>query len=143
MKEGEIDLKVMLIVVHDGKLLATEGFDKTKNERFLRLLGGSVNFQETSEDAIRREIKEELDSEIENLELVDVVENIFEYDKKKGHQTCFVYKGDLKRKELLEQEKIHIIEKTYEADAVWMPIKEILEKKIPVYPKVDITKFIN
>ena len=138
MKADEIDLKVMLVIVHDGKLLASKGYDKTKNQHFYRLLGGGVNFQEKAEDAIRREIREELSSEIENLKLLDVVQNIFEYDGKKGHQICFVYTGGLTNKSVFEKETIHIIEPTYEAEAVWVPIKEILENKILVYPQIDL-----
>ena len=138
MKEGKIDQKVMLVVIHDGKLLVGKGYDKTKNQHFYRLLGGSVNFQEKAEDAIRREIREELNSEIENLNPLDVIQNIFEYDGKKGHQICFVYTGNLTNKSVFEKETIHVVEPTYETEAVWVPINEILENKIPVYPQIDL-----
>ena len=143
MKEGEIDQKVMLVVIHDGQLLVSKGYDKTKNQHFYRLLGGGVNFQEKAEDAIRREIREELSSEIENLKLLDVVQNIFEYDGKKGHQICFVYTGNLTNKSVFGKETIHVVEPTYEAEAVWVPVKEILESKIPVYPQVDLKSLVS
>ena len=87
---------------------------------------------------ISRSDQMELSSEIENLKLLDVVQNIFEYDGKKGHQICFVYTGNLTNKSVFEKEIIHVVEPAYEAEAVWVPVKEILESKIPVYPQVDL-----
>jgi len=63
----KITVKVMCFIEHNGKLLLNKGYDKVKNETFFRIIGGGVNFGERSEEALRREIKEELNSEIKNL----------------------------------------------------------------------------
>ena len=73
-------VKAICVFVHNGKTLASKGVDAKKGETFYRGIGGSVHFREMSEDAMRREIKEELGCEIENLELLTVAENIFTYD---------------------------------------------------------------
>jgi len=143
MEKEKIVLKVMLVTEHDGKLLAGKGYDKTKDEHFYRLLGGGVDFQETSEEAIRREIKEEINSGIDNLKLLDTVESIFEYNGEKGHEICFVYGGELTNKSLFNKEKIHIVEETYEFDAHWVPVREFLEKDTPLYPGFDYKNFLK
>lgn len=136
-KEEKIKIKAMCLFHKDGKVLVAKCFDKIKNEHFYRILGGSVNFFETGEAGIRREIQEELSSEIENLKLVDVIENLFTYEGSKGHEIVFLYTGDLARKELYAQNVIHIIEDTYEVDAEWIPVSDILNGKIPLYPALD------
>jgi ADP-ribose pyrophosphatase YjhB (NUDIX family) len=143
MKEKEITIKALCIFHKDGKILVSKHFDKAKNESFYRLLGGSVNFSETSETGIRREIQEELLSDVENLELIKIIENIFIYEGKKGHEISFLYKGDLVRKELYSQNPIHVIEETYEFDAEWIDLNDILTEKIPLYPIFDYKTFLE
>jgi len=137
MKENEIRIKAMCIFHKDGKVLVSKHFDKVKNEYFYRMLGGSVNFFETSEAGVRREIQEELLSDIEKLKLIDVTENLFTFEGNKGHEISFLYQGDLVQKELYSQNPIHIIEDTYEFDAEWINIKDILAGEIPLYPIFD------
>ena len=130
-------VKAMCIFTHDDKTLASKGYDAIKKEHFYRVLGGSVEFGETSEEGVRREIKEELLCEIENLKLLSVVENIFEFEDRTGHEIVFIYKGDLSNKDLYKNDKIRIVEPYKEFDAEWISISEILTGKIPLYPKTD------
>ena len=136
-REEKIRIKAMCLFHKDGKVLVSKGFDKVKNENFYRVLGGSVNFFETGEAGVRREIQEELLSEIENLKLIDVIENLFTYEGNKGHEIVFLYHGDLAREELYTQNSIHIVEDTYEFDAEWIAINDVLSGKIPLYPAFD------
>ena len=73
----EIKVKVMCLIEHNGKLLLCNGYDSVKKEKFLRVVGGSIDFGEKAEDAVRREVKEELGSNLENLKFITVIESIF------------------------------------------------------------------
>lgn len=141
--EETIELKAMCVFQKDGKVLVSKGFDDIKNEHFFRVLGGGVNFGETAEAGVRREIKEELASEIENLKFITVVENLFTYRGERGHEIVFLYSGDLAKKELYEKNLIHIIEDTHEFDAEWIKIEDILNNKILLYPKFDYEKLFK
>ena len=101
--DGTIKVKAMCVFIHDGKVLASPAVEKSKHKHFYRLPGGKIEFGESSVEALHREIQEELGSEIENLRLLDVVENRFEYEGKRGHEIVFVYSGDLARKEAAER----------------------------------------
>ena len=57
-KEGYFNYRVAAVIVNDGKILAQR--DTKTNEYYLP--GGRVTFGETSEEALLREIKEELKS---------------------------------------------------------------------------------
>ena len=102
-----------------------------------------MDFQETSEDAVRREIQEELGSEIENLERLDVIENFFVHDGEDRHDIVFLFKADLSRKELYGQKSIHVEETNYEFDTVWVPVSRILAGEVPLYPKLDWSRFLS
>lgn len=136
-------VKAMCLFVYNGKTLASKGYDQHKNEVFYRVIGGTINFGEKSEDGIRREIREELKCEIENLKLIDVVENIFTYQGQQRHEIAFLYKGDLTNKDLYRQEKIHIVEPDGEFDAEWVPINDILSGKITLYPELDYSSILE
>lgn len=85
-----ITTRALCIIEHKGKLLASINTDPTSGQQFYRLIGGGVEFGETGEAAVRREIMEELGSELENLQLVTMLENIFVYDGKPGHEIVFL-----------------------------------------------------
>lgn len=133
----------MCVFIHEGKTLATKGYDKDKAETFYRLIGGSVEFGEKSEDGIRREIQEELKCEVEKLSLVKIVENIFTYESKPGHEVVFVYKGDLSNKELYGKETIRITEPYGELSAEWISVDDVVSDKIRLYPALDYSTILK
>lgn len=138
-----IVIKSIGVFVKDGKTLVAKGFDEKKNEVFYRGIGGSVNFRETSQDAMNREVKEELGCAIENLRLIDVAENIFTFNGEDRHQIIFLYTGNLTDEALYEQDKIHIVEPSYEFDAEWIPIENILNGKALLYPSINWADIFN
>ena len=133
-------VKALCIIEKDDKLLACKGYDSVKKETFFRLVGGTVNFGEKIEEALRREIKEELNSEIENLKFLTVVENIFTYEREAGHEICFIYKSDLSNKEVYK--KNHITIDTEDFPAEWVPISDILAGKVKLYPAFNYKKML-
>ncbi len=143
MKANQIVAKAICIILRDKKeVLVGMGYDEKKNEHFGRLVGGGVEFGESGEDAVRREIKEELNSELENLEFIKVVENIFSYNGDHGHQIIFLFKGELSDKSLYAKEKIPVID-TKSYDAVWLPLQDIMDGKIKLYPEFDINLLLS
>jgi ADP-ribose pyrophosphatase YjhB (NUDIX family) len=140
---GKQRIKAMCIFTHSGKLLATKGYDKNKDETYYRLVGGSVNFGEKSEDGIRREIREELQCDVENITFSKVIENIFTYEGKDGHEIVFLYRGDLSDKGLYEKEKIHIVEPYGEFDAEWILVSDVLSEKVKLYPAMDCSSVLK
>ena len=127
----------MCVFFKDGRMLVSKGFDNVKKENFYRLLGGHINFFETAEAGVCREIQEELGSAIEDLKQLTILENIFTYQGIQQHEIVFLYSGNLARKELYEQNPIHITETDHEFDAEWISAEDILNGEIPLYPKFD------
>ena len=80
--------RVSGLVINDNKLL----FVDMDNSGFLCLPGGYVELGETTEQAICREMQEELGYKLEIVKYLGVVENFFinKYNNKM-HEICFYY----------------------------------------------------
>jgi len=79
----------------DGALLVYDGYDTVKGEAYHRPLGGGIEFGETAEAAVRREIREELGQELADVALLGFLENLFVNDGKPGHQIVAVLSATL------------------------------------------------
>jgi 8-oxo-dGTP pyrophosphatase MutT (NUDIX family) len=102
-----------------SELLLLEGFDRAKQEAFLRPLGGGIEFGERSQDAVVREIREELGARIVSPRLLGVLENIFTFEARDHHEVVFVYEAELEDRSLLEKDALP----AFEADG--SPIKTV------------------
>src|SRR3990167_8607745 len=99
-----IVVKAMLIVRSGEKLLFSRGYDSVKKQAFLRPLGGHVEFGETGAETIRREMQEELVSDVADVRFLSVIENLFTYRGKDGHEIVLVYEGKLTEKSFYSKE---------------------------------------
>ena len=79
MKKPAIKLKARGFFLADGRMLVTPSFDSVKEKPQFRLPGGQIEFGERSEVALAREMREEFAADVEVLELLDVVQNVFYY----------------------------------------------------------------
>ena len=143
MRVNKIATKAMCVICRNGnEALATLGYDSVKNENFARIIGGGVEFGETAESALRREFKEELGAELENLTFLKTIENVFTYNGQPGHEIIFLFKGDLADKSLYEKEEMKILD-DQNTVAKWIPCVETGENCIKIYPEVDYEKILT
>ena len=141
-KPGMIHVKVMCLITHEGKILATKGQDDVKNELFYRLIGGGVHYCEDARDAVIREVREELGSELNNVRFLDVIQNIFTYQGKPGHEIIFLYAGELERTDLYDQTEIPIADHPA-TKAMWISIESVLAGQVRLYPAADYSKYLG
>lgn len=121
---------VAAIIIEDGKVFATQrGYGDFKGG--WEFPGGKVELDETPQEALAREIREELETEIEVGELLDTVE--YDYPKFHLSMDCFICKiksGDLLLKEhkaakWLTKEILYSVE--------WLPADLGLIEKVKKY----------
>jgi 8-oxo-dGTP diphosphatase len=123
---------VAAIIIKDKKIFATQrGYGEFKDG--WEFPGGKVEKGETPENAIVREIKEELDTEIKVNEYFDTVE----YDYPNFHLSmkcyiCSVLSGKL---ELLEHEAARWLDSDSLLSVDWLPADLGLVEKLKQYLK--------
>ena len=143
MDTPKIRVKAMCVVVRGhNEILAGLGRDDVKGEDFGRIIGGGIEFGETSESALRREFREELGSDLLNVLFVKVIENVFQYKGKPMHEIVFLYTGDLADKTIYEKESIKIVDGK-EFDAVWVKLEDDASGKIKLYPEIDYKSLLS
>ncbi|MCU4358736.1 NUDIX hydrolase [Acinetobacter ursingii] len=133
---ASIKAKALCIFRYENKSLLSFGYDPSKKEHYLRPIGGSIEFEETSLQAIEREVLEEINQQITHPKLLGVLENLFSFDGQQGHEVVFVYEAEFVDPTLYSQTKIN----GYESDgstyiAQWMTLQQLVSEQYPVYPK--------
>ena len=109
---------------------------KSEKDSYYSLIGGRVKYNETTKQALIREIKEEVGITIleSDLVLINVAENFFTYGGTNIHELLFIYKI-IDNIELKNKDNI----KTLDKDDVinkWFSISDIM--KMDVRPKIFI-----
>ena len=120
-----------------NKILVSTSFDSIKQDYFCRPLGGGIEFGESSQEAMRREIREELALEVENLKLIEVIENIFIYEGTQGHEVVFVYDAEFVDKSWYDKEVLTYYESsiTTKFTASWLSLADMKHQNIRLVPE--------
>lgn len=90
-KSSVIRIKALGLHWRGSRLLAFEVYDREGRLKGVRPLGGSVEFGETARDAVVREFKEELDTEVSVLAGPMVLENVFIHEGENRHEVLFIF----------------------------------------------------
>lgn len=119
---------------HDDKILVAQYRDELKQQDFFRPLGGGIEFGERAHETIARELREELDADVCDLDYLFTLENIFTLNGKPGHEIVLVFDGAFVNHALYEQSVIHGRDSTEGFDAVWKSRRELENDSRPLYP---------
>ena len=138
-KFKEIRPVVLGISKKNNKILVSQGYDKKTGQTFYRCLGGGIEFLETSQEALKREYKEELNIDIEVGEFCGIAENIFEFEGNKAHELILFYYIKIKESDF--KEEYHMLEDGGENDAFWIDIEDFKSNNKILYPQ-QIFKYL-
>ncbi|MCG7344528.1 NUDIX domain-containing protein [Sporosarcina sp. ACRSL] len=139
MNNGERALpraKVCGILQSGSKLLVEEftGEHSKGNGTYYRLIGGSIEFGEKSNEALIREFNEEIRASVEIEKYVGCIENIFHIKGQTGHEIIQVYKVAFVNKENYFREWFEIQEGGQLSFAKWVDRKDFITGEKVLYP---------
>lgn len=122
------------LLENNGRLLLQEFWHEHDHYHFYRPPGGGIEHGELAVDAIRREMREELNLEIPEPQFLTVLENIFDYGGEIKHEIVFLFRVDVSDERLTAVPEVQILDSTLAFRAVWHAIDELMEGKIVLYP---------
>ena len=135
MREGQIIAKAICVFRKDDLILVAEGFDEVKGEFYYRPIGGKIEFGETSANALKREVLEEIEATINGLTYLGTVENIFTYNGDIGHEVVFVYDAEFVDKSFYEKPSFLGKEDNGETFVLlWKAIRDFTKNKSTLVP---------
>lgn len=138
-KFKEIRPIVLGVIKRGNKLLVSKGYNKANNQEFYRCLGGGIEFCETSENALKREFKEEINIDIKIGDFLGIAENIFNFEGKDAHELVLFYEAFIDDK--YYKEKYLRVEEGEESEAEWVDIEKFKDGEFILYPE-QIFKYL-
>ncbi|WLE00055.1 NUDIX domain-containing protein [Agrobacterium leguminum] len=90
-KSSVIRIKALGLLWRGPRFLAFEVYDHEGRVKGVRPLGGSVEFGEKAEDAVVREFREEIDTDVSVIAGPMVLENVFVHEGEPRHEVLFIF----------------------------------------------------
>ena len=125
---------IAICVCRDGQRILVTEF-RTKGREYYRPIGGTIEFGERGEQAVRREFREEIMADLAEVRYLGTLENIYTDAGRRGHEIVLVYDGRLTDTSLYQQEVILGDENGVPFRAVWKTMDAFGPGKPPVYPE--------
>lgn len=108
INQPRIRVKSLAWIEDQGMLFVVKMTDKVKMDDYYRPVGGSVEFGELTLDTVRREVQEELNTQIEVTNEPLILENIFTCDGEPGHEIDYFYPCNFVDKKFYERKTYHL-----------------------------------
>jgi 8-oxo-dGTP pyrophosphatase MutT (NUDIX family) len=135
VNEGRIRPIAIAVIRRGDEILVFKGHDPIKGETFYRPLGGGIEFGERGEEALRREIREELNLELDEVHYLGTLESIFVHDGRPGHEIVQVYDAVPADTSLYQLETMTAHEANgHRLDALWKSVSSFRVGAEPLYP---------
>ena len=123
-----INVVAAIIINEEGKILITQRNLKKSQGGLWEFPGGKIEAGETPQEALKREIMEELDTEIKVGDLIDTIE--YDYPTFHLSMDCFWAEITAGHLELKEAEAAKWLTKDQLDSVAWLPADVTLIEKI-------------
>jgi ADP-ribose pyrophosphatase YjhB (NUDIX family) len=136
---------IAIAIIRKGdQILVGEHHDGLKDKLFYRPLGGGVEFGEYGRDTLIREMKEEVNAEINVLEYLGTIENIFVFEGIMGHEIVQVYAAEFVDPRMYEQPTMIGVEDNEATfNVVWKSLESFQKENAPPLYPVKLLDLIN
>lgn len=132
-----------VVVGNDGKILLAKRGIKARNEHGKwEFPGGGIEFGDTMANTIKRELKEELDIEIELLQHLPPIDHILPHENQHWVTSMFIAKITNGTPKIMEPEKCDAIGwfSLQELEQMIDQLSQPTRKDLPLLKKMDLKK---
>lgn len=127
--------KVIGLAEHESQILVCEVLNDEGILKGWCPLGGGIEFGETAEEALKREIHEELGCTIQITSKPIICENLFDHQGVKGHEIIFAFQILLDNPDLYKAKRFQIFEHRGSSHWVqWIDIEDFRSRKRILFP---------
>ena len=136
--EGRFNYRVCAVLLDGGRILAMHD----ENSPYFYLPGGRVRMGERAEDAVLREVREELGIEARILRPLWLSQSFFteDVDRADYHELCIYFLLDVSGTDLLARgDRFRGPERRHVHDFAWLPFERLKDEYFyPLFLKTDI-----
>ena len=134
-RENQIRVLALAVICDRHRTFLSQGYDPAKNQTFYRVMGGGVDFGETSREALQREFQEEIAAELTNIEYLGCLESIFTFNDRPGHEIIQLYCADFVDRKFYEIEEMTFSEGKRQKKALWIDIDRFRSGELRLVPE--------
>jgi ADP-ribose pyrophosphatase YjhB (NUDIX family) len=143
VKNKQIRVVALCVFLHttpdnQKRIFVGEGHDPHTKTTFYRPLGGAIEFGERGEFAIKREIREEVGAEIYGVRYLGLLENIYRFNGRRGHEISLIYDATFADKKVYELPGLKTAERPKEGKgefrAMWYNLDAFRSRNQRLYP---------
>jgi 8-oxo-dGTP pyrophosphatase MutT (NUDIX family) len=134
-KSGEIRVLALGLIRDGDRIFISEGYDPVKEQTFYRVMGGGVDFGETSLEGLKREFQEEIQAELKNIRYLGCLENIFTFNGEPRHEIIQLYECDFVDQKLYQLESLVFAEGERKKKALWVDINRFQTGELKLVPE--------
>lgn len=139
-ENGKFNYRVCAVIIHDNKVLAM----KDNHADYYYLPGGRVQFNETAENAVLRELKEELNIDANIIRHLYFSQSFFNEDALKidYHEICIYFLVDISNTDILSRGDVFYgVETAKNQKFEWLTFEKVKKEYLyPLFIKEKIDK---
>jgi ADP-ribose pyrophosphatase YjhB (NUDIX family) len=124
------------VCVDGDRALVERGHDVVAGQSYYRAIGGGVEFGERAAEAVTREWREELGLTLAELRPLGVLESLFCYEGRPGHEIVFAYRARVVEARVYAQDAFASVDPSgLRHEAVWIPLDTLRQGPVPLHPE--------
>lgn len=131
------------LIEHADHVFVSRGEDPKTKERYCRFLGGGIDFGETSQAALMREFKEEIQAELTDIEYITCLDNVFTFNGKPKHELIQLFRARFVDDSFYRLDKaFRLVEGDRTTQAIWLATQQVLTGDYRLVPE-SCLKFLS
>jgi ADP-ribose pyrophosphatase YjhB (NUDIX family) len=126
---GTVEVLVAAVLRRNEQILVWRDFNPATGESVWVPLAGRVEFGETGEEAIRRELREEIKATAVRVEYLGLLQDIFEWGHQKRHEIYLVYDVEVAERGVYAADTIEVEDDNEQYVARWRSLADFDERE--------------